>query len=101
MGSPESEAERKPDESPQRKVKISPFWMAQVETTWNLYELFMYPDDEKKLRVDYPTADYVNQVSDAVTRPSKPYMEMSFGMGKDGYPAISMTSMRPTSSATG
>ena len=26
-----------------------------------------------------------------MTRPSKPYMEMSFGMGKDGYPAISMT----------
>jgi formylglycine-generating enzyme required for sulfatase activity len=26
-----------------------------------------------------------------VTHPSKPYVEMSFGMGKDGYPAISMT----------
>jgi formylglycine-generating enzyme required for sulfatase activity len=33
----------------------------------------------------------VDKISDAVTRPTKPYVEMSFGMGKDGYPAISMT----------
>ncbi len=91
MGSPEAEKGRGTDEGPQHKVKISPFWMGQCELTWNEYELFMYPDDEKKLRADNPTAEYVNTVSDAVTRPSKPYMEMSFGMGKDGFPAISMT----------
>jgi formylglycine-generating enzyme required for sulfatase activity len=91
MGSPEAEKGRGTDEGPQHKVKISPFWMGQCEITWNEYELFMYPDDEKKLRADNPTAEYVNTVSDAVTRPSKPYMEMSFGMGKDGFPAISMT----------
>ena len=28
---------------------------------------------------------------DAVSRPTKPYVEMSFGMGIDGFPAISMT----------
>ena len=27
----------------------------------------------------------------AVSRPTKPYVEMSFGMGIDGFPAISMT----------
>ena len=27
MGSPENEKGRKPDEAPQRKVKIAPFWM--------------------------------------------------------------------------
>jgi formylglycine-generating enzyme required for sulfatase activity len=91
MGSPDSEKGRAADEGPQHKVKISPFWMGKCEITWNEYELFMYPDDEKKLRADNPTEEYINKVSDAVTRPSKPYMEMSFGMGKDGYPAISMT----------
>ncbi|HNQ90177.1 MAG TPA: formylglycine-generating enzyme family protein [Verrucomicrobiota bacterium] len=91
MGSPEAEAGRNADESPQRRVKVAPFWIGRCEVTWNEYELFMYPDDEKKLRLEIPTEDYVNQVSDAVTRPSKPYMEMSFGMGKEGYPAISMT----------
>ncbi len=91
MGSPDSEPGRLGDEGPVREVTISPFWMAKFETTWNEYEIFMYPDDERKLRADNPTAEYVNAVSDAVTRPSKPYMEMSFGMGKDGFPAISMT----------
>src|SRR5262249_56269690 len=28
---------------------------------------------------------------DAVSRPTKPYVEMSFGMGINGFPAISMT----------
>jgi formylglycine-generating enzyme required for sulfatase activity len=30
-------------------------------------------------------------VVDAVSQPTKPYTEMSFGMGQKGYPAISMT----------
>ena len=28
-----------------------------------------------------------------MTRPTKPYTDMTFGMGKDGYPAISMTQL--------
>ncbi len=91
MGSPEDEADRGEDESPQHEVTIDPFWMGQFEVTWNEYELFMYPDDEKKLRKIHVTDDAVDEVSDAVTRPSKPYTEMSFGMGRDGYPAICMT----------
>src|SRR5262249_19557058 len=47
--------------------------------------------EEQKLRAATPSEPYVDKVSDAVTRPTKPYVEMSFGMGKDGYPAISMT----------
>ncbi|MCP5518863.1 MAG: SUMF1/EgtB/PvdO family nonheme iron enzyme [Verrucomicrobiales bacterium] len=91
MGSPAGEADRAEDEGPQREVKIAPFWMGRFEVTWNEYELFMYPDDEKKLRQLHPTDDVLNKVSDGVTRPSKPYTEMSFGMGRDGYPAICMT----------
>ncbi len=91
MGSPTNEAGRQADEGPRHQVKLEPFWMGRCEVTWNEYEVFMFPDDEKKLRENHPTDPYVDQVSDAVTRPSKPYMEMSFGMGKDGYPAISMT----------
>ncbi|NBV85295.1 MAG: hypothetical protein EBS01_03295 [Verrucomicrobia bacterium] len=33
----------------------------------------------------------LNELTDASARPTQPYVEMSFGMGKDGYPAISMT----------
>lgn len=91
MGSPPAEADRQADEGPLHKVRVAPFWMGQYEVTWNEYEIFMYPDDEKKLRENHPTEDTVNVVSDGVTRPSKPYTEMSFGMGRDGYPAICMT----------
>lgn len=91
MGSPDSEAERKADEGPQHKVKLSPFWMGTYEVTWDQFLLFVYPDDEKKLRETHPTDAALNQLTDAVTRPSKPYVDMSFGMGKAGYPAIAMT----------
>ena len=91
MGSPPNEPGRRDDEGPQHKVKLDPFWIGKFEVTWNEYEIFMYPDDEKKLRHQYPTEEYVNKTSDAVSRPSKPYTEMSFGMGRDRYPAICMT----------
>ncbi len=91
MGSPDGEKGRSPNEGPQHKVKINPFWMAKTETTWNCYTLFMYQEEEKmvmKLRGYKPE---LNAVSDAVARPTTPYVEMSFGMGTDGFPAISMT----------
>jgi formylglycine-generating enzyme required for sulfatase activity len=91
MGSPEAEADRKPDEGPQHKVKLDPFWIGTFEVTWDQFLLFVYPDDEKKLREANPTDAALNQLTDAVTRPSKPYVDMSFGMGKAGYPAIAMT----------
>jgi formylglycine-generating enzyme required for sulfatase activity/mono/diheme cytochrome c family protein len=111
MGSPATEAGRKEDEGPQRKVKIDPFWMGKTEVTWNEYELFMFPafekgtnvstervDRELMLMIEFPTpADggnpYTGKEADAVSRPTTPYVEMSFGMGKDGFPAISMTHM--------
>jgi formylglycine-generating enzyme required for sulfatase activity len=91
MGSPANEPGRKEDESPQHKVKISPFWMGQFEVTWNEFELFMYPDQEKQTRETMPTDKDGDKLADVVTHPSRPYVEMSFGMGKNGFPAISMT----------
>jgi formylglycine-generating enzyme required for sulfatase activity len=91
MGSPDNQPNRKPDEGPQHKVKISPFWMGQCEVTWNEYELFMYPDEERRMRGMIPSDEAGDKLGDAVTHPSKPYVEMSFGMGKDGFPAIAMT----------
>ncbi len=91
MGSPAAEAGRSADEGPQHKVKIAPFWMGVCEVTWNEYELFMYSDEERKFKTEIKTDPAIDKISDAVARPTKPYVEMSFGMGKDGYPAISMT----------
>jgi formylglycine-generating enzyme required for sulfatase activity/mono/diheme cytochrome c family protein len=91
MGSPEGEKGRKADEGPQHKVKIEPFWMAKCEITWNEYELFQFPEEEKKRRMMRKSDPTIHALADAVSRPTNPYVEMSFGMGKDGYPAISMT----------
>ena len=91
MGSPESEAKSKPDERPQHKVAIEPFWMGKCEVTWNEYELFQFADEERKRRIMHHSPNEAHSQADAVARPTTPYVEMSFGMGKDGYPAISMT----------
>ena len=91
MGSPDTEPHRNADEGPQHPVAIEPFWMEQCEVTWNEYELFMYPDETGGSPPTDGATNYTSATSDAVARPTKPYVEMSFGMGKDGYPAISMT----------
>lgn len=91
MGSPESEAGRKSDEGPQVKVKIEPFWMGRTEVTWNEFELFMYPHQERMIRELKQVDPSSNALTDAQARPTAPYVEMSFGMGKDEFPAISMT----------
>ncbi|MBI3853541.1 MAG: SUMF1/EgtB/PvdO family nonheme iron enzyme [Verrucomicrobia bacterium] len=89
MGSPENEPGRKPDEGPQHKVTIDPFWMGQCEVTWSEYELFMYPEMAKRAATALGQKE--SPLIDAVSRPTRPYVEMSFGMGKEGFPAISMT----------
>jgi formylglycine-generating enzyme required for sulfatase activity/mono/diheme cytochrome c family protein len=91
MGTPQSEPGRNGDEGPQHNVKIEPFWMGKCEVTWNEYELFMFPEEEKKKRNLRKSDPALHIFADAVSRPTTPYVEMSFGMGKNGYPAISMT----------
>ncbi len=91
MGSSENEAGRKPDEGPQHLVEIAAFWMGKHEVKWDEFELFMYPNEEKKGREGKNVDPAINALTDATTRPTQPYVEMSFGMGKEGFPAISMT----------
>lgn len=76
MGSLASETGGQPDERPPHKVKIEPFWMGAYEVTWSEYELFMYQDEERKFQKEIPTDPYVDKISDAVARPTKPYVEM-------------------------
>jgi formylglycine-generating enzyme required for sulfatase activity len=64
--------------APGRKVKLDAFWMMAHEVTWDEYRLFMFATPGDK-------------AVDAVSHPTRPYVEMSFGMGIEGFPAISMT----------
>ena len=86
MGSPENEAGRHPDEGPLHSVKISAFWIGKHEVTWDLFEPFVYKNQEIR-RSTLP----LTQEVDALTRPTRPYVDMTWGMGKEGFPAIGMT----------
>lgn len=74
----------RPDEQPQHPVKVDPFWMQAHEVTWDAYLLFMFADQANER--SHPDATV-----DALSRPTAPYVEMSFGRGLKGFPAISMT----------
>jgi formylglycine-generating enzyme required for sulfatase activity len=92
LGSPASEKSRKENEGPQVKAKIDPFWMGKYEVTWDEYEPFMITKIDRfknGARKDFDAAKH--GLVDAVSQPTNPYTEMSFGMGQLGYPAISMT----------
>jgi len=93
MGSPDDEPDRGDDEGPVYKVQIEPFWMGKYEVTWDEYEIWNFSLDiqRRKLRGIIPTER--DKIADAVTRPTKPYTDMTFGMGKEGYPAICMTQL--------
>lgn len=86
MGSAPNERERTADEGPLHSVTISPFWMSKHEITWDLFEPFVYKDFEKNQRKETTDAEV-----DAVARPTKPYLDMTFGMGKNDHPAVGMT----------
>ncbi|MEJ5994697.1 SUMF1/EgtB/PvdO family nonheme iron enzyme [Pedobacter sp. Du54] len=74
------------DEQPAHKVAVEPFWMSKTEVTWDVFELFLYKDYEVS-----QSSKPISPAIDAVTRPTKPYLDMTFGMGKQNYPALAMT----------
>jgi formylglycine-generating enzyme required for sulfatase activity len=91
MGSPESETGRNADEGPEREVKIEPFWMGKCEVTWEEYELWGLGLDVERRKIKNQMPTNYDNLADALARPTKPYSDMSFGMGKAGYPVLCMT----------
>jgi formylglycine-generating enzyme required for sulfatase activity len=82
MGS--SAPSAKPDEQPEHDVTLGAFWMQTQEVTWDAYLLFMFADQARE-------SDKPDALIDALSRPTAPHLEMSFGRGNSGFPAISMT----------
>ncbi len=93
MGSPEKEPFRNPDESPQHEVALSPFFMAEVETTWDMYWAF-YAETMSEGRTP-PETVYANNLSamgvDAISGPTPPFGYPDQGWGQGDRPAITMT----------
>lgn len=81
IGSPASEKSHAADEAPQKKIELSAFWMGAREVTRDEFDVFL-KDETTSQNVDV----------DAITRPSPQYIDLSYGMGKEGgFPANSMS----------
>ncbi len=94
MGSSPDEAKRGDDEGPQVKVQIAPFWMGKHEVTWDEYDEFAFSMDLKRKKregVDPTKQAETEKAGDAVTRPTPPYADETFGMGRKGQPVICIT----------
>jgi formylglycine-generating enzyme required for sulfatase activity len=86
MGSPPSEKGRADDEGPQHPVTVRPFWMGKTEVRWDEYDLYWKVQDaEEQAKEDKAKG------ADAITRPTPPYADETFGMGREGYPVICIT----------
>jgi formylglycine-generating enzyme required for sulfatase activity len=92
MGSSKSEFGHFGDEGPQHEVTVDGFWMSQREITWDLYNLFVSRELDGN-QITKTEATEVKLNVDAVSGATTPYVEMSFGMGIEGYPAICMTQL--------
>lgn len=70
------------------EVSVDDFWMSAHEVSWDQYEVFVYGDVSKGLK---SAAELRALGVDGVSGATSPYVEMSFGMGKDGFPAVNVT----------
>ena len=93
MGSSANDKNRGKNELLSHKVKVSDFWMGKYEITWDEYELWMLNLDKDNREYNKLELTKADALSDAVTKPTAPYTDMTFGMGKSGHPAICMTQL--------
>ena len=94
MGSPDDEPDRLEHEGPQHPVAIAPFWMGKHEVTWDEYDEFAFSFDLKRKEREGIAADSQpegERMADAITRPTPPYADETFGMGREGQPVICIT----------
>jgi formylglycine-generating enzyme required for sulfatase activity len=88
MGSPPGEPGRAEDEGPAHQVRIAPFWMERTEAAWDEYDAFAFAQSiaSAATRATAPPPGG----ADAITRPSPPYGDESFGFGKGKQPVINI-----------
>jgi formylglycine-generating enzyme required for sulfatase activity len=94
MGSPTGEPGRSDDEGPQHAVTIRPFWMGKTEVTWDEYDVFAFSRDiytKQEKGVNLSIQSESEKTADAITRPTPPYTDETFGFGRKGQPVINIT----------
>jgi formylglycine-generating enzyme len=92
LGSPSAEPLRKEDEGPVRDVRIKPFFMAEIEVSWDEYLAFYAQTaaegrstDTEGLRAGKSSA------TDAISGATPPYGQPDQGWGMGKRPAISFS----------
>ena len=93
MGSPASELNRSKDEGPQFEVELEPFWMGKCEVAWEEFELWAVGFDRYLRKGTKAKPTERDRQADAITMATPPYGDWTFGMGKEGRPAISMSQL--------
>jgi formylglycine-generating enzyme required for sulfatase activity/nitrate/TMAO reductase-like tetraheme cytochrome c subunit len=92
MGSSEKEPFRREDEGPVRNVTLSPFFMSEIEVTWNMFWAFFARTMSEGRTL--PETFYANNNRpdvDAVSGPTPPFGNPDQGWGAGERPAITMT----------
>ncbi len=75
------------NDAPLHTVQVDSLWVGKYEVTWELFELFL---SENNILPDSFPQDKIKK-ADAITRPSPPFEDPAFGMGKNGYPVVSIS----------
>lgn len=91
MGCPGKEKGCTADAQPQVEVIVESFWMGKCEVTWEEYETWSFDLDKQRRKAKQAETTPWDKLADAIVRPTKPYTDMTFDMGKRGCPAICMT----------
>ena len=92
LGSPVDEPFRKEDEGPLREVKLSPFFMGEIEVTWDEYLAFYGQTAAEGRTTD--TEGLRNNMAaetDAISGATPPYGQPDQGWGMGKRPAISFS----------
>ena len=91
QGSPITEPGRRDNEGPRHRVELRPFWMGKYEVTWDEYHTYMREKEfditDKPLR---PALNPRQARADAVSKPTAPYIDETYGFGTERYPAFDM-----------
>ena len=90
MGSPENEPFRDEDEGPQVEVVISPFFMGEVEVTWDEYLAF-YAQTSAEGRTTDTYGSGSGDTVDAISGATPPYGQPDQNWGLGERPVISVT----------
>jgi formylglycine-generating enzyme len=92
MGSPASEPFRKEDEGPVREVQLKPFFMAEIEVSWDEYLTFYVQTAAEGRSTDTEGLRSKKSLeTDAISGATPPYGQPDQGWGLGKRPAISFS----------